>query len=416
MEAAAFLGGRWACALGKLALGGPDASKIIVPGENHPAQVPARWRAEGDLLKLIRLAVLPLLISQLILLPALGARPAAAAGQPSTPATLRSYLRMPYLELFELSPKLSFTAAEIEAEKKALERGQDSCADCFKHQAEQYDKQLDQAQDDLKKTTAKLSEAQRLGMHCKIENLRQLHSEATLLAQHAIPTAYDNMRAKLELIGNWPGDYRQIEQALATGAYKNRRWGDVQDIGFRQIAKGQEDDIKLGQQSIEQMKREGLLPPAMKDTAIVDYVNVIAQRIAADSDLRIPLHVTVLDSKEINAFALPGGYLFVERGLLEAADDESELAGVLAHEIAHDSARHANKLIKRATIASIFFQAAQIAALVLTGGVSSIGMYYALQYGFFGLGLVLNLSLLGVSREYELEADQLGIQYAWNAG
>jgi predicted Zn-dependent protease len=72
--------------------------------------------------------------------------------------------------------------------------------------------------------------------------------------------------------------------------------------------------------------------------------------------------------------------------------------------------------MKRATIASIFYQAAQVAAVILTGGVVGVGLYYALQYGFFGLGLVLNLKLLGVSRDYEKEADQLGVQYAWNAG
>lgn len=124
----------------------------------------------------------------------------------------------------------------------------------------------------------------------------------------------------------------------------------------------------------------------------------------------------MLNSREINAFALPGGYLFIERGLLQAVDDESELAGVIAHEISHDAARHSAKMMKRATIASLFYQAAQVAALVLTGGVASIGMYYALQYGFYGLGMVLDLKLLGVNRDYELEADQLGIQYAWNAG
>ena len=120
--------------------------------------------------------------------------------------------------------------------------------------------------------------------------------------------------------------------------------------------------------------------------------------------------------REINAFALPSDYLFIERGLLEAADDESELAGVIAHEISHDTARHLNKLMKGSRIASIFYQAAQIAAIVLTGGVAVIGIYYALQYGFYGLRLVLNLKLLGVSRDYKLEADQLSDQYAWNAG
>ncbi len=368
-------------------------------------------------MKFARWLVLPLLISQLILLPTVEARPAAARPGPAPPpANLSSYLRRSYLELFELSPKLHFTAAEIGAERNALERGQNSCVDRFKGRSDRYEKQLDQAQNDLKKVSANISEEQRIAMHCKIENFRLLHSEADLLAHHAIPIAYENMRAKLNLIQNWPADRSKIEQELADGSYQKRRWGDVKDIGFRQIAKGQEDDIKTGQQAIEQMKRQGLLPPAIENKAVVDYVTTVAQRVAAHSDLRVPLHVSVLNSKEINAFALPGGYLFVERGLLEAADDESELAGVLAHEIGHDTARHANKLMKRATVASLFYQAAQIAAVVLTGGVASIGMYYALQYGFFGLGLVLDLKLLGVSREYELQADQLGIQYAWNAG
>ena len=91
------------------------------------------------------------------------------------------------------------------------------------------------------------------------------------------------------------------------------------------------------------------------------------------------------------------------------AQTSPELAGVLAHEMAHDAARHANKLMKKATIAGIFYQAAQVAAMVLTGGVAGIGTYYALQHGFYGLGSVLNLNLLGVSRGYELEADQLGV-------
>jgi predicted Zn-dependent protease len=72
--------------------------------------------------------------------------------------------------------------------------------------------------------------------------------------------------------------------------------------------------------------------------------------------------------------------------------------------------------MKKATIASIFYQAAQVAAVIFTGGVASIGMYYALNYGFFGLGLLLDLTLLGVCRDYEMEADQLGAQYAWKSG
>jgi Zn-dependent protease with chaperone function len=379
---------------------------------------------------LVRRALVIWLVELLVFLPAFGssswrvATPAPAPATKAVPApapaaqeeSLRSYLQKSYSELFQLAPSLHFTSAQFEAQREALKKGEDRCQDRFKEQAKQYGEQIEAAQKELKERSPKLSEAERNRLHCRIQNLELLKSEADVLAKHAIPTAYDNLQAKLELIEKWPAEYREIQQEIASGAYHNRRWGDVKDIGFRVIAKDQQDDIKTGQQAVQEMKRSGLLPPPVKNKAIQDYVNSVAQNIARHSDLKVPLHVEVLQSREINAFALPGGYLFIQRGLLEAADNESELAGVIAHEIAHDTARHGHKLMKRATIASIFFQAAQIAAILLTGGVAGIGTYYALQYGFYGLGLVLNLKLLGVSRDYELQADQLGAQYAWNSG
>lgn len=332
------------------------------------------------------------------------------------PDSLRSLLQKPYLELFELSPRLEFSEREIEAQRKSLESGKKLCVTRFKGHVKTYGKQIDALQKDLKKNTTKITEDQRKQAHCTIQNLELVKAEAQVLSGQAIPTAYDNLNAKLDIIQKWPSLYRQTQQEIASGAYNQWRWGDVKDIGFREIAAGQQDDIKKGQQAIEELKRSGMLPPEVEDKQIQEYVNSVAQRVAQHSDLKVPLHVSVLQSREVNAFALPGGYMFIERGLLEAADDESELAGVIAHEIAHDTARHSNKMMKRATIAGIFYQAAQIAAMVLTGGVAGIGMYYALQYGFYGLGLVLDLKLLGVSRDYELEADQLGVQYAWNTG
>jgi Zn-dependent protease with chaperone function len=334
----------------------------------------------------------------------------------SPPTELRAFLQKSYAELFDLAPTLTFSAAEIAAQRKTLEKGKDFCVSRFKDHAKQYAKQIDAAQKDLKVQTVSLTEGQRQRVHCRIQNLELLRSEAQALSSHAIPTAYDNLNAKLDLVEKWPALDKQTQQEIADGSYMTRRRADVKDIGFREIASNQQDDIKKGQQAIEEMKRSGLLPPEVENKAIQEYVNAVAQRIAQKSDLKIPLHVSVIQSREINAFALPGGYLFIERGLLEAADDEAELAGVLAHEMAHDAARHANKLMKKATIAGIFYQAAQVSAMILTGGVAGIGTYYALQYGFYGLGFVLNLNLLGVSRDYELEADQLGIQYAWNTG
>jgi len=368
---------------------------------------------------LIRNSVAVLLCPVLGLLPILEEGVAYTQQAPVRSAqtlALRDYLQKSYMELFELAPKLEFSVAEIESQRNALKNGKGMCVDRFKTHSKQYSSQIDAARKSLKEKTATLTDEQRKQAHCNIQNLDLLKSEADILAGQAIPTAYDNLNAKLDVIQQWPAQFKQIQQELASGTYHTRRWGDVKDIGFRQIEPNQQDDIKRGADAVDEMKRLGIMPPEVEDKAIQEYVRSVGDRIAKHSDLKVPLHITVLQSREINAFALPGGYLFIERGLLEAADDESELAGVIAHEISHDTARHANKLMKRSTIASIFYQAAQIAAVLLTGGVAGIGMYYALQYGFYGLGLVLNLKLLGVSRDYELEADQLGVQYAWNAG
>ena len=367
---------------------------------------------------LFRKALILLLCELMMVLPAsdLAGRQQVSNGSVAGGIRLHDLIQKPYIELFEQTPKLTFSAREIEAERKALEEGEKSCVGQFKGHTKQYSSEIDKAQKELKVNTDRLKDDERKQAHCKIQNLEALKSEANVLAGHAIPTAYDNLSAKLDVIEKWPALYRQTQQEIVSGAHLKRRWGDVKDIGFREISTDQQDDIKRGQQAIEEMKRIGMMPPEIDDKDVRDYVNTIAQQIATHSDLKVPLHVTLLQSREINAFALPGGYLFIQRGLLEAVDDEAELAGVLAHEMAHDSARHAWKLMKRATIASIFYQAAQIAAVVLTGGVAGIGMYYALQYGFYGLGMVLNLELLGVSRDFELEADQLGVQYAWNSG
>src|SRR5581483_24311 len=322
----------------------------------------------------------------------------------------------PYHELFEEAPRLEFSAAQIAAMRKFLEDAQKGCVGQYQRRVKELEKQLRSEQASLKANTARLDDTQRKQSHCTIQNLRALEAQARVLAEHAIPVAYENRKAKLDLIENWPDELKSIQAEIDAGTYHQRKWGDVKDIGFRELVPGQEKDIKDGQEAVRQMKIAGLMPPEIENEAVKQYVVSLAQRVGKSSDLRVPLNVTVLNSKEINAFALPGGFLFVQRGLLEAVENESQLAGVLAHEIAHITGRHGNKLMKRATIASLIYQAAQIAAVILTGGAASIGTYYALQYGFYGLGLVLSLDMLGVSREFELEADQLGVQYAWNAG
>jgi Zn-dependent protease with chaperone function len=326
---------------------------------------------------------------------------------------LQEDLKKSYLTLFEIAPTLEYSEPQITQMREYLKQAQDFCVGRFEASAKEYQTSVDEAQKSLK---TKVTNDQRHTLHCKIQDARALKSEADVVSQHAIPVAYANRQAKLDLIQQWPAQLKQIRQSMEDGSYKSRRWSDVEDVGFREIQSGQKDDVKTGQEAIRDMKRSGLMPMEVEDQAIVSYVRGLGQKLAAKSDLQVPLQITVLNSKEVNAFALPGGFVFVERGLLEAADDEAQLAGVISHEMSHVVARHGHRLMTKATIASLIFQAAQIAAVLLTGGVAGIGTYYALQYGFYGLGLTLNLTLLGVSRDYEQEADQLGIQYAWNAG
>lgn len=341
-------------------------------------------------------------------------------GQASSPAASASQsvedeLQRPYDELMQRAPTLHFTTDELFAARKRVGQEQDRCISRSKSAANRYDKQLRDAEGQLSTSRAPMSEAKREELHCRIQNLRILKAQAELVCTQMAPIAFENKRAKLDLIEKWPRDLQQLNQQIAAGTHLSRRWGNVDDIGFRQIQKNQQDDIKRGEEAIRDMRQRSILPKELANTAVTDYVNTVAQKLAVRSDLQVPLHVTVLDSSEVNAFALPGGFLFVERGLLEEVDDESELAGVMAHEMAHISARHGYRLMKKATISSLIFQAAQVAALIFSGGISGIGSYYAMQYGFYGLGFVLDLQLLGVSRDFELEADNLGVQYAWNA-
>ncbi len=360
-----------------------------------------------------------LLCSELLLLNMVGCgghrmtlpevRPVAAVFEP-----LQDDLRKSYATLFEVAPTLEYSDSQIEKMRQYLEQAQDYCVGRFESVAGEYQRRVDDDQAALKKSS--VTEEQRHTLHCRIQENRALKSQADVISQQAIPVAYDNRKAKLDLIQKWPAELTSIRQSIADGSYKHRRWADVQDIGFREVQANQKDDIKIGQEAVKDLKQSGLMPKEMDNQVVVEYINSLAKKLAPNSDLQVPLVVTVLDSKEINAFALPGGYLFLERGLIEAADDEAELAGVLTHEMSHVVARHGHRLMTKGAIASIIYQMAQIAAVVLTGGVAGIGTYYALQYGFYGLGLTLNLTLLGVNRDFEMEADQLGMQYAWKAG
>lgn len=335
--------------------------------------------------------------------------------------SLEELVKRDYLELFELAPELGITRQQADEYKKQLESEKDAEERRLKDEKKRIEREIDAAQDELKSLNRDSAsspdiEERRHRIHCRIQSLRKDLRENELILDQGLGVRYDNLEAKVEILRDWPARYRAAVAAKESGEAANRKFGDFRDVGFRPGPfDDQEQDVEKGRETIDELKRRQMFPPELEDEEIQNYVRRLGERIARHSDLRVPLRISVLRSEEINAFALPGGFLYVNSGLLDKADSESELAGVVAHEIAHAAARHGNRLMGKANIASIVFQAAQIAALIFTGGAVSLGTYYLLQYGFTGLGLVLSLSLLGVSRDYEIEADILGTQYLWHA-
>ncbi|MDT5120726.1 MAG: hypothetical protein QOC96_208 [Acidobacteriota bacterium] len=181
-------------------------------------------------------------------------------------------------------------------------------------------------------------------------------------------------------------------------------------IGKRNINKGiiakmsgsMEKEVAIGRQLAAEVDRQAKF---VDDPVITEYVNRVGQNIVIHSDAKVPFTIKVIDSDEVNAFALPGGFFYVNKGLLLAADNEAELAGVMAHEIAHVAARHA---MENQTKASLM-QYGAIAATILTGGILGEVIYDT-------AGLWLPLSFLKFSRSAEEEADRLGVQYLYAAG
>jgi predicted Zn-dependent protease len=193
----------------------------------------------------------------------------------------------------------------------------------------------------------------------------------------------------------------------AAAGYADDKKDDMNAIGNRRVAHramiSQEKEIAIGKQYSEQIDKSAKL---ITDPVVNEYVNRVAQNIARNSDLTIPLTVKVIDAPGINAFALPGGYLYVNSGLLQTADEESQLAGVMAHEIAHVAARHWASQMTKQTIA----QYAMIPLMFVPMG-------YALYYGVVEAYMNgVPLMFLKFSRNDEAEADYLGLQYMVKAG
>ena len=185
---------------------------------------------------------------------------------------------------------------------------------------------------------------------------------------------------------------------------------DVNAIGSRNVGCDRglgnwytlDSQVKMGREFAQQVEQTSHL---ITDPVVNEYINRLGQNLQRNSDTKLPFTIKILDVEEPNAFALPGGFMFVNAGTILLADDESEVAGVMAHEIGHVAACHSARQATRGNLA----QFAMIPVMIMTGGLAGMGINQAANFGIPAI-----FSKFG--RNFEAQADYLGIQYAYKAG
>jgi predicted Zn-dependent protease len=190
---------------------------------------------------------------------------------------------------------------------------------------------------------------------------------------------------------------------------KKKEHADLDNIGNRNINSGLnwfvpniESEIQQGRQAAKELEQGVTL---VTDPTINEYINRVGQNIVKNSDAKVPFTIKVIESDEINAVSLPGGFFYINTGLILAAEDEAELAGVMAHEIAHVTARHAMEQQGKASM----FNIATIPASIFLGGLPAMIVQNALAVG-------VPITFLAFGRGAEEEADWLGLQYLYKSG